>query len=100
MDPDSNLAEQREIVKRINAIIDAPDPVTDALTADRSAELESLAIRLAELVEALDQWLSADGFLPEDWRADEDKEQADAPTTLIIRFEEDENGEPVTYTRV
>jgi hypothetical protein len=28
---------------------------------------------LTEAFEALDEWLSRDGFLPDDWRAEEDK---------------------------
>ncbi len=28
---------------------------------------------LAETVEGLDEWLSNDGFLPDDWQAEEDK---------------------------
>lgn len=54
MDPDANLEEQRELVKRINNALVTLDPDTYE--------------RLAELVEALDQWLSNGGFLPRDWR--------------------------------
>ena len=31
---------------------------------------------LAELVEGLDEWLSKDGFLPADWRSDDEKAEA------------------------
>jgi hypothetical protein len=51
MDPNANLEEQRRIARRI---LDGDD---------RDAE------RLAELVEALDEWLASGGFLPSDWAA-------------------------------
>ena len=57
MDPDANLKEQREIVKDL---IDGNDYDTD--------EWLAMANRLADLVEALDGWLSNGGFLPLAWR--------------------------------
>lgn len=51
MDPNANLAEQRRIVARI-------------LDGDDSADWS----RLAELVQALDEWLTAGGFLPGEWQ--------------------------------
>lgn len=56
MDPDANLAEQREIVKRINGARDQGE------TPD-----EHDVFRLAELVEALDNWLLHAGALPTVW---------------------------------
>lgn len=50
MDPTANLAEQRRIVERI-------------VNGDSSADWS----RLAELVEALDNWISNGGFLPQQW---------------------------------
>ncbi len=52
MDPEANLAEQRELRRRIlsSEVFDASD-----------------AARLAELSEAMDEWLSRGGFLPKDW---------------------------------
>ncbi len=50
MDPNANLAEQRRIVAQI-------------LDGDSSADWS----RLAELVEALDQWIAGGGFLPAAW---------------------------------
>lgn len=64
MDPNANLREQREIAAEINAIRDNLDPITDAFTSDQLDRLEHLALRLAELVEALDEWLNRGGFLP------------------------------------
>ncbi len=52
MDPNANLAEQRRILAR-----------RDAGTA-RLADYE----RLADLVAALDQWITGGGFLPDAWR--------------------------------
>lgn len=50
MDPNANLEEQRRIVSTI--------------IRDGSGDAE----RLADLVEALDEWLSKGGFLPEAWK--------------------------------
>jgi hypothetical protein len=56
MDPDANLKEQREIIARMleegSESIDSGD-----------------AVRLAELVQALDEWLSKGSYLPEDWKS-------------------------------
>ena len=53
MDPNANLSEQLGCARRILAEDGAhPDD----------------AIRLAELVEALDVWLSSGGFLPDRWQ--------------------------------
>lgn len=52
MDPNANLEEQRELAK--------------AILESHSWQKESIQ-RLAELVQALDRWLSGGGFLPQDW---------------------------------
>jgi hypothetical protein len=52
MDPNANLTEQLEIA----ALLLNDDP-NNAVAA----------IRLAELVEALDGWLKGGGFLPDAW---------------------------------
>lgn len=54
MDPDANLAEIRRIVARVTWGADSVDHIHD---------LE----RLAELVEALDNWIVGGGFLPTAW---------------------------------
>lgn len=51
MDPNANLKEQRELVKKLRG---------DTSTYDD-------AIRLTELVEALDEWIRNGGALPSDW---------------------------------
>ena len=55
MDPNANLKEQRELVRKIN---------NGELT---ETELAEAAERLGELVEALDQWMVNGGFAPRDW---------------------------------
>ena len=55
MDPDANLEEQRRIVARMLDNEENEDYLTDAQ-------------RLAELVQALDEWIVRGGFLPEEWR--------------------------------
>ena len=53
MDPNANLAEMREITRDI--------------LADYQEGTIDDAARLAELIEAMDEWLSEGGFLPGDW---------------------------------
>lgn len=54
MDPNANLAEQRRLVAHILS--------GKKLGYDADAE------RLAELVEALDEWITHGGFLPKEWK--------------------------------
>lgn len=55
MDPNANLAEQRQLLRKYRT--------RNRLTAGEAA-------RLAELTDALDEWLSNGGFLPDAWRRD------------------------------
>lgn len=55
MDPDANLKEQLDLARSIQKSQDMVEASMDAL-------------RLAELVEALDEWVRRGGFLPERWR--------------------------------
>lgn len=55
MDPNANLEEQRRIVARLTDGEGPDDPGADAY-------------RLAELAQALDEWISGGGFLPDAWR--------------------------------
>jgi len=57
MDPDANLKEQLEIVARINGNRDQNEGPPD---------LDDV-YRLAELVEALNEWILTGGFLPKPW---------------------------------
>jgi hypothetical protein len=67
MDPNANLQSLREIVVTIQAINDACGDDGN-YTDEQKLELCTLASRLAELVQALDQWIAHRGFLPNDWR--------------------------------
>ncbi len=60
MDPTANLAEQLRIAARIIERHDRGDSNAEADAEDCD--------RLAELVQALNQWLSGGGFVPEQWR--------------------------------
>jgi hypothetical protein len=59
VDPNTNLAEMRELAAAILNDQSCPDPYEPS-----AAQAE----RLAELVQALDEWLTKGGFLPHDWR--------------------------------
>ena len=57
MDPNANLAEQVRVAR---LIITAADR--------RSSASRDLALWLAELVEALDEWIRRGGSLPTAWK--------------------------------
>lgn len=59
MDPNALLAEIRDLTKRS---LELPTP----------SNIEDLHVELAEKVEALDEWLSKGGFLPDAWVLDDD----------------------------
>lgn len=63
MDPDANLKEQREIATRMLRRIDR-----EILTLDERDGHETDSERLAELAQALDEWLTKGGFLPAAWQ--------------------------------
>ncbi len=67
MDPDSNIREQTSIAREINKIRDAADPDTGRYTVAQLDDLSDAAMRLAELVETLDGWLTRGGYLPHMW---------------------------------
>ena len=58
MDPNSNLIEQLAIARQIVADVDAEQPAFD---------WPFNAVRMAELVIALDEWIRKGGFLPDGW---------------------------------
>lgn len=60
MDPNANIAEQREIAAAMIAIADKPEFGGE----DGMTEHTRLAERLAELVQALDEWRTKGGFDP------------------------------------
>lgn len=57
MDPTANLEEQLAIAARVNDCV-----------ADACASCEHDGARLAELVEALHEWITRGGFLPAQWQ--------------------------------
>lgn len=59
MDPDANVEEQRALAAHLmdTSFDDGP----------ASASWSSKAVRLADLVQALDQWLSKGGAWPKAW---------------------------------
>lgn len=54
MDPNANLREMREKVITIN-------------TSTKGGQIVEAAAELAELVEAMDEWLTKGGFAPIEW---------------------------------
>lgn len=66
MDPNANLREQREIVARVLART-LPDGADYIQRARHNRQQADDTERLAQLVEALDEWLTKGGFLPADW---------------------------------
>lgn len=73
MDPDANLQEQRALATRIGARSDGG--MHDGRTGDLRHDVDQMhdALRLAELVLALDEWIAGGGFLPATWRVGQDR---------------------------
>ena len=63
MDSNANLAEQRRIAYRLAN----SDAMADDMTPARLAVFQQDVERLAELVQALDEWISNGGALPDAW---------------------------------
>jgi len=59
MDPTATLMEIRSIIAESGS---------EAQMAKPLQELEDEFHRLCELMDALDNWISSGGFLPEDWQ--------------------------------
>jgi len=70
MDPEANLSEQLSIAAEIIEIIDERGDEDGNLCDEDKDEVVDNANRLAELVQALDEWLRRGGFLPKRWAAD------------------------------
>jgi hypothetical protein len=69
MDPNEALRLIRAYIKQMR-VEDTP-----AGGVGTSPTFVQHARDLAETVEGLDEWLSKDGFLPADWRSDDEKNQ-------------------------
>lgn len=69
MDPDANLERQREIAQEIVTLTDTSEGEGwDETDREVLEKLASLANELADLVLALDEWITKHGFLPRRWR--------------------------------
>jgi hypothetical protein len=70
MDPDANLAEQRRLVQQIKARLNGAwaKAKTEAQIKQVERDMTYDGTRLAELVEALDEWIIKGGFLPKRWQ--------------------------------
>lgn len=64
MDPTANLEEQLRLAAQLNAVNQYPED----MDANAKADLLHKALRLAELVEALDGWIRGGGFPPKQWK--------------------------------
>ena len=67
MDPDANLREQLELVEKINAARDSAAEDTGDLSPDIEQAVIDHAFRLAELVEALNGWMTRGVRAPVAW---------------------------------
>jgi hypothetical protein len=63
MDPNANLMEQLSIARA-----DWTGKDTEELTPSELSVLHAEHIRLCDLVESLDQWITNVGYLPERWQ--------------------------------
>ena len=68
MDPDRNIADQMQLSTEIIEIIDERADDDGVLSDEDKDEVVEKANELAELVQALDAWISKGGFLPAIWR--------------------------------
>jgi hypothetical protein len=73
MDPNANLEEQITLAKQILERQDAFDPdvpceYEQKFTENYYTSQADAAERLAELVEALHEWIKKGGFLPKEWQ--------------------------------
>ena len=66
MNPDINLEEQLYLAASINTILEARR-LDGAFTADQRADIIAKCLRLTELIEALDHWITGGGVLPDRW---------------------------------
>lgn len=65
MDPDANLKEQRE---QAAILLSLPADDLGNYTQEEQSRAYFASLRLAELVQALDQWITRGGFLPQAWK--------------------------------
>ena len=65
MDIEANLKELRELAKEVMKIDDAA--CLSGLSDKQIDRLYNIALRQAELFQAMDGWLSSGGFRPQSW---------------------------------
>lgn len=63
MDPNATLKQLREGCRALSALLDGEALITPMMRE----EIDIQADRVAVLFDALDSWLSKDGFPPDDW---------------------------------
>ena len=68
MDPNQTLKNLRSLVEAVNAELDDSENLGPSRLA--STDLVCCAHELAQHFEALDQWITSGGFLPEAWMTD------------------------------
>jgi hypothetical protein len=81
MDPEANLAEQRILTAEIIALRDK-NGLADSMNGSVAEAISDRAGRLAELAQAMDQWLSKGGAFPRAWR----DSRPHAPGAAAIRI--------------
>jgi hypothetical protein len=67
MDPNANLDEQRSAAAELLKIYENPAGLGGAYTLAQDARMVELGERLAELVQALDNWITSGAALPRAW---------------------------------
>jgi hypothetical protein len=67
MDPESNLKEQIALAKSILKTMDEAGDASFSESVAIANDVADDAVALAELVMALDEWISRGGFLPRKW---------------------------------
>lgn len=66
MDPNANVDEQIYLATSLRKIIDSAR-TTGTCNGDDRANIIAKGLRLAELVEALDHWITGGGAMPVRW---------------------------------
>ncbi len=79
MDPDANLEEQLRLA---TSLLDVGDIELDEADMVDTATV----LRLAELVQALDEWIAGGGFLPKAWQR---RGVTTVPTKLLLPWQKE-----------
>lgn len=68
MDPNANLARQRQLRDEYRDLIDRIEDDSEGGDDDTDEQQRALLRDLVDLTEALDEWMSRGGFAPSGWR--------------------------------